>query len=408
MLRSRSLVAPIEALAFRYGKMAFLSGPRQSGKTTLAKTLLSKRSAGAYFNWDDVTFRRLWAKDPRAIVPPKRRKRPLVVLDEVHKARGWKRSLKGVYDTIDSGTLDVLVTGSARLNVYAKGGDSLLGRYLHFRLHPFSLRELESRVPMRPDDLEPALRSGALRPARGARTTFESLQAYGAFPEPFLRQDASYCRLWRRGRVEKVVREDLRDLSRIPELSRIEMLAALLPERVASGLSVASLRDDLEVSHDTVTRWLGCLKELYYLFELKPYQRRIRRSIRKQGKGYLWDHSEVPKPAARFENLIASHLLKACHFWTDTGEGNFELFYLRDKEEREIDFLISREGKPWLAVEAKLGETEPAPAWRTFLPALGYPLAVQVVERPGHWRWLGGEEPELLVASADRFLAYLV
>jgi predicted AAA+ superfamily ATPase len=404
-MRRRTIAAPIELLAFDHGKMAFVSGPRQAGKTTLAKALISARDDGTYRNWDDVTFRRAWVKDPRSVIPRATRGRPLLVLDELHKARGWKRTLKGVYDTLERPS-DILVTGSARLNVYTKGGDSLLGRYVHFRLHPFSLRELEYVEPAVPDDLVEQIRTRSLRTKRSLRSTFDALLEFGAFPEPFLRQDARYARIWRRGRLEKVIREDLRDLSRLPELSRIEMLAALLPERVGSPLSVAALRDDLEVSHDTVTRWLMYLRELYYLFELKPFRGNLRRSLRKEGKAYLWDHSEVDDPAARFETLVAAHLLKACHYWTDTGEGDFALHYVRDKEKREVDFLIVRDRKPWIAIEAKRADETPIGAWKAFLPALKLSLAIQVVEKPGVWRWHTTSRGDVLVASADQILPY--
>ena len=167
---------------------------------------------------------------------------------------------------------------------------------------------------------------------------------YGGFPDPLFSQDEKKARLWRKGRMEKVIREDLRDISRIPELSRIEMLAALLPEKVGSLFSIASLTDFLEVSHETVKRWVLYLHELHYLFEVKPFQGSMPRSLKKEGKVYLWDCAEVPEKAPRFENLVACHLLKACDYWTDAGEGDFQLRYLRNKEKQEIDFLIVRDG----------------------------------------------------------------
>jgi len=214
------------------------------------------------------------------------------------------------------------------------------------------------------------------------------------------------ARVWRKSRTEKVLREDLRDLSRIPELSRVEMLASLLPERVGSPLSRASLREDLEVSFDSVARWLGLLSELYYTFELKPYAHRVSRSLKREGKLYFWDWSEVPAAGARFENLVAAHLLKACDFWTDSGEGTFDLRYLRNKEKEEIDFLILRDGKPWLPVEAKLNDTDPVRHWRKFLGYLGCRRAVQVVSRPGFFRKHEAAGSVLLVASAAEALAY--
>ena len=408
-MKSRYLFTPIENLAFADRKMAFVSGPRQVGKTTLGKSLLKKRKSGSYHNWDDIEFRRLWTKNPKLLVlPPSPKKMSgLLMLDEIHKAKSWKRGLKGLFDTLDS-PLDILVTGSARLNVFKKGGDSLLGRYVHFRLHPFTMREMSSSPPASPDGFHEAVLNRSLRARPVGREHLESLMRFGGFPEPLFAQNEKKARIWRRSRVEKVIREDLRDLSRIPELSRIEMLASLLPEKVGSSFSLSSLREDLEVAHDTARRWTLMLKELYYFFEIKPWSRSVNRSLKKEGKIYLWDAGEVTGEPARFENLVASHLLKACDFWTDTGEGLFELYYLRNKEKQEIDFLIVRDRKPWLPVEVKWRDRSPSPSWKKFLPALGVPFGVQLVSEAGHWEWRQAGDGKILIASAADFLMYLV
>jgi len=407
MLR-RQLSVPIADLCFPGRKMAFVSGPRQCGKTTLARMLLDDRKGrGRYWNWDAIEFRRLWAKEPSAVVPGSEGGVPLVILDEIHKARTWKRTLKGVWDTRTE-PVDIFVTGSARLAVYRKGSDSLLGRYLPFRLHPFSMCELDRPAFPTPDEAIERIFCG---PGPGEAEREERLRAlveFGPFPEPVLSQDVKRARLWRRTRIEAIIREDLRDLSRIPDLSRVEMLAALLPERVGSLLSVQSLREDLEVAHGTARRWLLSLGELFYAYLLRPWRKRIARSLRQEPKVYLWDWSEVPGRAARFENLVAGHLLKACHLWTDTGEGEFDLHYLRNKEKQEIDFLITRDGAPWLPVEAKLTETDPAPAWRKFLPMLGCRRAVQVVDRPSCHKHHPVGDAAVLVASASHVLDCLV
>jgi uncharacterized protein len=404
-MRERSITAAIESLCFARHKMAFISGPRQCGKTTLAKMLLDRRGAGAYYNGDDAEFRRQWVKAPRSVIPPASRKVPVVVLDEIHKIPFWRRQVKGVYDTLVVAA-DIVVAGSARLNVYRRGGDSLAGRYLHFRLHPFSLRELETRTLPDPEDLQDNLFGRSRRSRAGRDGRLDALMHYGPFPEPLLGQNERMARLWRRNRVETVIRQDLRDLSRIPDLGRIETLASLLPERVGSLLSLASLREILEVSFDSVKRWVASLGELYYLFEIRPYRRSIARSLMKAPKAYLWDFAEVPEEAPRFENLVALHLLKTCHAWTDSGLGSFELCYLRNKEGEEIDFLILRDREPWLPVEAKLADPSPAPAWPRFLPQLPCRRALQIVARPGIWRTheIGGRS--LLVASAAEALAY--
>jgi predicted AAA+ superfamily ATPase len=179
----------------------------------------------------------------------------------------------------------------------------------------------------------------------------------------------------------------------------MEVLTALLPDRVGSLFSLAAVGRDLEVGIPTVKRWVGYLKELYYLFEIKPYLRSIPRSLRREGKVYLWDYSAVADEAARFENLVASHLLKTCHYWTDTGEGDFELFFLRDKDKREIDFLIVRDGKPWLPVEVKRSDGAPSENWKRFAPFLPCRRGIQILEKP-HWASHEREGMQVLVAGA--------
>jgi predicted AAA+ superfamily ATPase len=386
--------------------MAFVSGPRQCGKTTFARMLLEKRSSEAYFNWDDLRFRRLWTKDPSRIIPEHTNRTPLVVLDEIHKDRRWKRNLKGVYDSLGV-PCDIMVTGSARLNVYKKGSDSLLGRYFHFRLHPFSLRELANPSPNLPDDLIPGLFDRSLKPKKHWRRNCNDFLRFGPFPEPLLKQSDRHSRAWRRQRHDLIIREDLRDISRIPELARIEMMASLLPERVGSLFSINSLVKYLEVSHATVKTWLEYLKDLYFLFEVKPWQKRIPRSLKKEGKVYLWDYSEIEDESSRFENLVACHLLKACDYWNDSGAGDFALYYLRNKEKEEIDFLIVKDGRPWFPIEVKLSEVAPVKNWHKFLPLIGCKFALQIVNKPS-WKIHEYDNAKILIADAAEILQYFV
>jgi len=404
-MKDRSLAKAIEDITFSDHKIAFVSGPRQCGKTTLAKMLLRRRKTGLYHNWDEVEFRRAWARHPSLLIPQARGKGvPLVVLDEIHKDRRWKRNLKGVFDTLKS-PCDILVTGSARLNVYMKGSDSLLGRHFSFRLHPFSLRELERKDVLSPDAVLKSLFTRTERGGKFSERNMAALMEYGPFPEPWLAQDVRKARLWRRNREQLIVREDLRDISRLPELGRIEMMTSLLPERVGSLFSPASLGRDIEASIPTINRWMSYLRELYYLFEIKPYSKRIARSLRRAGKVYLWDFASIKDKGARFENLVACHLLKACHFWTDTGEGNFELYFLRNKEKQEIDFLILRDGKPWLPIEVKYNDITPSVNWRKFTAELGCEYGLQLVYRP-YWKIHEYEEKRILVAGAAEALRY--
>ena len=409
MNRKRYLEDYIASLCFSKNLMAFVSGPRQSGKTTMAKMMLKDRKSGEYYNWDETTFRRLWAKDPSNVIPKKKKHiKPLIILDEIHKVKLWKRNLKGIYDTLQI-PCDILVTGSARLKVYQKGGDSLMGRYFPFRLHPFSIAELlHSRECLPPDQFVEALFDGSFKSTKSTRQVLESLLQFGPFPAPLLDGTKRYLRLWRKNRIDQVIREDLRDLSRLPELSEIEMLVSLLPERVSNLLSITSLTEILEVSYPTIKRWLHYLRALYFHFELKPYTRSISRSYKKMSKLYLWDWSEVEDESRRFENLIAFHLLKYCQFLSDTGEGVFELRYLRSRDHHEIDFLIIREGKPWLPIEIKLNRDQPSKNWNYFLKRLNCKRGVQLTKKRNINKLLYIGDAELLIVSADLFLSHLI
>jgi hypothetical protein len=405
----RYLTPIINELCFSKNKMAFISGPRQCGKTTLAKSLLATRGTGVYYNWDETKFRKQWVKDPQLTLPLiiDKTKKPIVIFDELHKAKLWKRNLKGLYDSQDN-AYDFIVTGSARLNVYRKGSDSLMGRYYHFRLHPFSVAELlPSTCSLMPDTMLTHIFSKK-ESSTTAEELLHNLLQFGPFPEPLFAANKRTLNLWQRNRVEKIIREDLRDLSRIPELSQLEMLASLLPERSAQPLSTKSLGEDLEVSYTSVKRWLNYLKELYYCFTLKPYSKSLARSLKKEAKLYLWDWSEIDNEGARFENLVAGHLLKYCDYLNDTGVGNFKLHYLRNKEKYEIDFLVADNKKCFFAVEVKLSDQTPSPAWHKFMPQLKCPYAIQLVLTPHVYKIHEYSGYRVLVMSAANFLKYLI
>jgi uncharacterized protein len=334
-------------------KLVFLGGPRQVGKTTLALSLVGKgadETHPAYLNWDDP---RDAARLRRLELPPGE---PLLVLDEVHKYARWRNLVKGLHDK-EKSRRRILVTGSARLDYYRKGGDSLAGRYRHFRLHPFSLLELS---------------------ASPAKSDLEALLRFGGFPEPFLQQDEREHRIWQRDRIARVVREDLRDLEHVREISLVEQLVDLLPSRVGSPLSVKSLREDLEVDHKTVERWLTILENLYYCFRIAPFGAPRIRAVKKTQKLYLWDWSAAPDGGPRFENLVASQLLKYCHFLEDTEGYAMELRFLRDTDKREVDFVVLKDRRPQFAVECKSGDRSVSPAIHYFAERSKIPRFYQV------------------------------
>jgi len=264
--------------------------------------------------------------------------------------------VKGICDT-EKSRRRILVTGSARLDYYRKGGDSLANRYRYFRLHPFSLGELS---------------------ASPTKSDVDTLLRFGGFPEPFLLQDERELRIWQRDRVSRVVRDDLRDLEHVREISLVEHLVELLPSRVGSPLSIKSLREDLEVDHKTVDRWLTVLENLYLCFRISPFGAPKIRAVKKERKLYLWDWSMTPEGGPRFENLVASQLLKYCHFLEDTEGYAMELRFLRDTDQREVDFVVLKNRKPMFAVECKSGDRGVSPAIRYFAERTSIPRFFQV------------------------------
>lgn len=347
--------------------MVFLAGPRQVGKTSLARRVLEDWGTGLYLNWDSSLDR----KEIRAAQWPGGD--ALIVLVEIHKWRGWKRWLKGEFDK-HRDRLHFLVTGSARLDLYRRGADSLQGRYHHLRLHPFSVAEIASGGT--PPNLVPGVELAI--PSRASRETLCALLEFGGFPEPFLAASARVLRRWQKERLDRFFREDVRDLESVRDLSAIEHLADLLPERIGSPLSLNALREDLEVSHKAVSHWIEVLDRLYYLVRVPPFAAKGTRALRKMPKVYLWDWSLVAAPGTRFENLLALHLLKLCHDLEDREGYRVALHYLRDRDGRELDFLVTLRGKPWFAVEAKLKASAVDPALHYYQQRLAIPWVYQV------------------------------
>jgi uncharacterized protein len=351
--RAPRYLRPVIEAALATRKMVFIGGPRQVGKTTLALAQLGRKADErhpAYLNWDDVRMR------PRIRAAELPAGEPLLIFDEIHKYARWRNLLKGIWDT-EKSVRRILVTGSARLDLYRKGGDSLAGRYRYFRLHPFSIGELR---------------------AAGSQIDLEALLRFGGFPEPLLAADDTHHRLWQRERLARVVGEDLRDLERVREISLVEHLVDLLPGKVGAPLSIANLRQDLEVDHKTVERWLAILEALYVCYRVAPYGTPRIRAVKKERKLYLWDWSSVPGPGPRFENLVASQLLKYCHLVEDTQGHAMELRYLRDTDKREVDFVVLKDRRPLFAVECKSGDSETAPAVRYFAERTPIPRFYQV------------------------------
>ena len=390
MLKERYLTAPIvEDLA---KKMVFIGGPRQVGKTTMAQRLVAAHfKESACFNWDKKQDRRQmmaaqWPSNAE-----------LIILDELHKFKRWKRFIKGEYDTLKD-KHKFIVTGSSRLDIYRKGGDSLQGRYHYYRLHPFSIAEMRhannQAAPFQELPIGPAHQGACL----------DILEKFGGFPEPLFSQDERTLRRWHNEHHERLLREDIRDIEVIRDLSGMKLLSDMLSSKVGSLLSINNLREDVGVSHRAASRWLDILETFYYHFRIHPYAKTPFRALKKEPKLYLWDWSEVADEPARFENLVASHLLKFVHWLHDREGHKAELRFLRDSAKKEVDFLVTVDEKPWFAVEAKTQDEEVSPTLRSFQERLKIPFAYQVLRKKGIDKSVRG----VRVLSAGTLLGALV
>jgi uncharacterized protein len=373
-------------------KMIFIGGPRQVGKTTLAKNLIAEKfNSFQYYNWDN-------RQDRKEIIKPGwPGQAEILIFDEIHKYKSWKSFIKGEYDKLKE-RYKFLVTGSARLDVYRRGGDSLLGRYHYYRLHPFSLAEASGKI----NKIRPFEEINI--PLVSETDIFLALDKFGGFPEPFIKQNARTLRRWHNERVDRLVREDIRDVATIRDISGMMLLGDMLPERAGSLLSINSLREDIGVSHKALTNWFNIFESMYYCFRIYPHAGKNFRSLKKEPKLFLWDWSEIEDESARFENLIASHLLKFVHFLKDYEGYRVDLKYLRSAEKKEVDFLITCDNKPWFAVEAKLNKTSVSPNLPYFHSKIDIPFLFQVVKKTD----VDILVDNVRVVSADRFLSGLV
>lgn len=351
--------------------MAFVVGPRQVGKTTICRELTEDVS---YLNWDDDDDRAVITKGVAAVADrvglTQLRASPLVlVLDELHKYRRWRMFLKGFFDR-HADAVRIVVTGSSRLDFYRKGGDSLMGRYFAYHLHPLSVGECLDVEPC-----EQLIRDPLPIEDECWRRLFE----HGGFPEPYVRDDRRFSLRWQRLRVEQLVRGDIRDLTRIQEVDQLAILVTLLAVRSGSQINYTALANEVRTSVDTMRRWIAALCSLYHGFLVRPWFRNVARSLRKEPKWFLRDWSTIKDSGARAETFVACHLLKAVQVWGDQGLGTFELFYLRDKDRREVDFLVVRDDHPWFLVEVKTSEERLAPSLAHFQAQTGAAHAFQVV-----------------------------
>ncbi|MCF8260014.1 MAG: ATP-binding protein [Melioribacteraceae bacterium] len=373
-------------------KMVFVGGARQVGKTTLAKEILTiSEPNSTYYNWD-------YAPDRKRIINNELPGEDgLIIFDEIHKYKKWKTTIKGIFD-VHKNKYKIAITGSARMNIFRKGGDSLQGRYHYYTLHPFSVPEAE----LSKSDIEPF--DDPIYSSRISTDSFNSLFKFGGFPEMFIKQNETGLRRWHNEKLERLFREDIRDVENIRDISSMKLLGDLLPSKAGSQLSINAIREDLQVSHKAVSDWLDIMERFYYHFRIYPFHSNTIRSLKKESKLYLTDWSELNEESIRFENLIACHLLKFVEYLVNAKGYKAELNYLRNVDKKEVDFLISVDKKPWFAVDAKLTETSISSQIKYFQKRLKIPFIYQVIKKQG----VDVLKESVRVISADKFLTNFV
>jgi predicted AAA+ superfamily ATPase len=390
----------------REKNMVFLVGPRQVGKTTLTQIISRSFPNNLYFNWDIPQHKTRLMENPTFFQEIKRRdpSTPLIIFDEIHKYKDWKNYLKGAYDQFHD-RYQFLVSGSGRLDIYQKGGDSLAGRYFLFHLWPFTMGELgESNLTIE-NFLENPVQISMER-SEMLKEEWSRLSTLSGFPEPYLANRMATYRRWSSSYSAQLIREDIRDLTGIKSVADMETLYLLLPSKVGSPLSIPSLATDLKVSYNSVRGWLSVFERFFLIFSIAPWTERIARAIQKERKVYLWDAPRIEEPAARFENMIAMELWRAVTNWNDLGYGQFSLHFIKNKEQQEVDFLIANGRKPIVLIEAKTSEIQPSSALRKFQNALNIP-AVQLIAEDEGYRIFSNNDQSILIAPAYAWLSQL-
>lgn len=387
--------------------MIFMSGPRQVGKTTFAKEIAKNFKNNIYFNWDIISNKKLLVENPVFFQNLNRvdESMPLVIFDEIHKYKHWKNYLKGIYDQFHD-EYKFLVSGSGRLDLYQKGGDSLAGRYFLFHLYPFTLAELSDNRKDFDKFIESPINAFDINKSQETKNAWFKLYTVGGFPEPFVKGKKAFWTKWSGNYVRQIIYEDIRNISDIRNVDNVEILFSLLPSRVGSPISINNIARDLQVAFETVKSWLRLFDIFYLTFRISPWIRKISRAILKEKKLYLFNYPEIPDESTRFENMVALELWRAVHSWNEYGYGRFNLYYVRNKEKEEVDFLIADYNKPLLLVETKLSDDTPGKSLLNFQNVLNIP-AVQLVNKEDTFKYIRNGHQKVLVVTAHRWLSSL-
>lgn len=332
-------------------KIVLVVGPRQVGKTTFSKSIIKPFE---YLNYDSEKDRasilkQLWSRD-----------KELLIFDEIHKMRNWKKWLKGLYDTQTSGQ-KILVTGSARLDIAKKMGDSLAGRHFTFHLMPLDLKEL--------------------RKINTPQINFDLLMQYSGFPEPFFEKSRRFHLNWQKSHSDLIIKQDLISSENVRDIASIELLVSMLRTRIASPFSCNNVATDLQKNPRTIQQWMNHLENLFLIFKIKPYSKNVARSVLKEPKYYFFDYTRIDDdPGAQLENFVALSLKKEVHYLNEVLGIESELFYLKQKGAKEVDFFIKRKNLPPVLIEVKKADAEISSSFKVFNKFFTEPVQIQLVQ----------------------------
>ena len=385
--------------------MTFIAGPRQAGKTTLTQILAEDFTNSLYFNWDILEEKRKLIENASFYEEVNRNDNsmPLIIFDELHKYSNWKNYLKSVYDR-DKDNYKFIVSGSGRLDMYQKGGDSLAGRYFIFYLWPLTLAELAGNNLSFEQFTSNFIEIHTC--TNKTQLIWNNLSQFSGFPDPYLNGTDPFYQIWSNTYKKQLLREDIRDLASLRSFDDVEILFSLLPSKIGNPLSMASLARDIHVSFDSVRSWIEIFENFFMVFRIPPWSQKISRAITKEKKLYLFDYASLESPAAKFENMVALELFRAISNWNDLGLGNFSLHYLRNREKEEVDFLLLNNNNPILLIETKLSDDNAAKSLKKFQKVLNIP-AVQLVNKSDICKIVSNGNLKIMIISADHWLSLL-
>jgi len=388
--------------------MVFISGPRQVGKTTFAREIVARRFKNKiYFNWDIIENKRVLLENPSFFEHINRidDSIPLIMLDEIHKYKNWRNYLKGIYDQFCD-DYKFLVSGSGRLDLYQRGGDSLAGRYLEFHLFPFTVAELSGKRRVFGDFIKDPLAHFDLNPRKTTQKLWTQLFELGGFPEPFIKGKKTFWTKWSQTYARQIIHDDIRSIIDLKNIDNIEILFSLIPSKIGSPMSLNNIAQDMQVAFETIKNWLRLFDLFCLTFQIKPWVNKISRAITKEKKNYLFNYPLIQEKSARFENMVALELFRAVNNWNEHGYGRFTLNYIRNKEKNEVDFLIADNNRPLLLLETKLSDDSVAKSLLNFQSVLNIP-ALQLVNKEGVLKYIKNGRNRIIIITAHNWLSSL-